>query len=719
MTRRVAAILAATVLCLLARAAGAETVRLQTGEHPGFTRIVLDLAFPAESSLNRTDDGYVLRFSRPDLRFDLSQAFVNIPRTRLGTIWVDPQSGVLQLGVACSCHARVEHLSGDVLVVDLVDGPAPADSAWETGGDGSALPPLQPAPGLRPRSRPVVAATLPNLLVLGLPGPTLPRISKQDEPPLRDDLLSGFAQAAAAGLVEPVDKLAPTGGTYATLPRFGIRPGDIPQVSVATATTPAVPLTAKGAACIADDRLAIENWGGSQPFAISVAGHDSALIGEFDRTVPEGLSAAVRFYLYSGFGTEAAALLDAFPNSLPDAALWRQMARLVDGTGLSASSSLPSLSDQGACQGKAALWAALSVEHPGHLPGLDRASLRQAFSALPPHLRRLLGPGLAERLMNDGDMATARSLIDSIDRAPTPESPAQLVVSATLATREGNASRAEGIAKSILTDAGPEKVNALVALVNAQLAQGRPVDPGLLDDLAAVTAEVGEGPLGAELAGTRVLATASVGDYEQAFVLAEPLASSVKVDLWTMLATGGPDSAILTYALVPASAPAGLPQTVHLRLSERLLDLGFPEAALAWTPGTDTSGLLIAAKAKLLSGDARAAISLIAGNGSSDAEAIRADAMMQLGDLRQAAASFERLGDTDAAAAALWQSEDWAAWLGKAGSTEKQDVAQLIGPRPGFDTASPAPLAQGRGLVADAERVTQTINAILAAIPAP
>ncbi len=719
MIRRLLPVAAIVFLPLVPCSVRAETVRVLTGDHAGFTRLVLDLAQPTDAQVNRTDDGYELRLLRSDVRFDLSQAYRSITRSRLGTIWVDPGSGALQLGVDCACHARVERLSGDVLVLDLVDGPAPPESLWETRSDGAPAPPLQSPREMRPRPRPVLASTLPDLLALGLPRPTLPAIPDRQSLPLRDDLLDGFARAATAGLVDPAENLVSLGEGHGFSPQIGTRLGDLPQVSLASPNDPAPPVTAEGAKCIEDDRLAVETWADGQPFAVSAAAHDAALLGEFDRVDPDGLSAAVRFYLYYGFGAESAALLDAFPNSLPDADLWRAMAMLLDGATVAARSRSPLLEEQAACNGKAALWAALSTDHPGKLPGLDRAALRQAFSALPGHLRQLLGPRLAERLMNDGDMATARAVMDATDRAPGPASPAERLASAYLATREGDALEGERIASSVLPDAGPDRVNALIAKAKAQLAQRQAVDPVLLGDLASIAGEVGDGPEGDELARTRALATASAGDYGQAFALAAPLPPSVHVDLWTMLASSGPDSAIVTYALDPRTAPAALPLQTRLRLSERLLALGFPSEAMRWTPGRDPAERLVAARAELLGGDARAALTLIAGDESEAADEIRAPAMVQLGEFEPATAAYERLGDEKGAATALWQSQNWTGWLEKADAPGKRHVAHLLAPLPGFDATSSTPLAQGRELVADAEAAAQGIDAVLASAPSP
>lgn len=83
----------AAMVTMLAGTAGAQSIAVRSGEHEGFTRLVLTLPRSSEWRLSRTDDGYALSLAEKGMRFDLSDVFRLIPRSRLAAIWEDRQSG--------------------------------------------------------------------------------------------------------------------------------------------------------------------------------------------------------------------------------------------------------------------------------------------------------------------------------------------------------------------------------------------------------------------------------------------------------------------------------------------------------------------------------------------------------------------------------------------------------------------------------------------------
>ena len=102
-------------------------------------------------------------------------------------------------------------------------------------------------------------------------------------------------------------------------------------------------------------------------------------------------------------------------------------------------------------------------------------------------------------------------------------------------------------------------------------------------------------------------------------------------DLWAVLAEMGPDSAVITHAILPAPpAPSAAEQT-RLQLAKRLTDLGFGAAAQIWI-GSDGDPLALAA-AELAAGQARAALTRLAGRPGAGAAALRARALLALGSV--------------------------------------------------------------------------------------
>lgn len=138
---RAAAFLAALVLAL---PAGAETVRVLSGEHPGFTRLAFVFDQPTDWRFGRVDaagggdgpDGaegprlYELRLARGDVDLDISRVFDRVPRTRLEALTT--RESRLRLTVAAGHRAVPFELRAGVMAIDIRPGPPPPDSPFET-----------------------------------------------------------------------------------------------------------------------------------------------------------------------------------------------------------------------------------------------------------------------------------------------------------------------------------------------------------------------------------------------------------------------------------------------------------------------------------------------------------------------------------------------------------------------------------------------------------
>lgn len=123
-------VLAFILFALSAAPVGAAPTKVRSGEHQGFSRIVIDGAAAGEWHLKRTADGYVFRPADHDISYDISRVFDLIPRTRLAGLR-GAAGGVLYLDVGCNCHAEAFATPKDALVIDVIDGPADADSPFE------------------------------------------------------------------------------------------------------------------------------------------------------------------------------------------------------------------------------------------------------------------------------------------------------------------------------------------------------------------------------------------------------------------------------------------------------------------------------------------------------------------------------------------------------------------------------------------------------------
>lgn len=724
-----------TVLIALSDAAAAEVVTVRSGEHEGFTRLVLQLSRPVEWHMGRTDDGYELQLDRADTRYDLSSVFRTIPRDRLASVWAEPATGRLRIGIGCACHALAFEFRPDVLVVDIKDGQPPAGSAFEmtlAGGTTSALAPRQPK---RPRSRPPTApAGLDWTRAIGTIPPETPLASPlpgADLAGMRAALLREVARGASMGALDirRAERAAPT-AVGRTAPDAGpakqITAGFGPGVETTTPGEPREALTASGRPCLPDSVLAIGNWADERSFSEQLAEGRSGLVGEFDRIDPEAAARHVRLHLYFGFGAEARVIRRQLAADNADSALWDALAQILDG-GHAPPGSV--LSDQDACDSAAALWSVLARPELRRSDKINKTAVLRSFSALPIHLRRHLGPGLSDRFLAVGDTATARAIRDAILRAPGDPGAATRLIDAKIDLSLGQPARAEKEIVAVAAAGGPESPRAMIDLVSARLAQGQVIDEKTILALSALSREHSGAPLGSALARALMLALASAGAYDQAFDLGNVAGQAAVTETWAMLASSGPDSALLAHAVLSESAEVPpIDSPLKARIAKRLIDLGFAEAGMRWLTPLDVSPehVVLWAEAELARKDARAALRLLAGRTEAEAEVLRARAETQLGDLAAAAAAWAAAGQPEAARRASWQARDWTAVARDAGASQDPaavSLARTVLNVPDPDRPAPppgdAPLSAGRALVAESARARSEIGALLAAVPGP
>ncbi|MCA3509103.1 MAG: hypothetical protein IOC80_13505 [Rhodobacter sp.] len=748
--------------------ASAQTARVKAGDHPGFTRLVVDLPDRADWQLGRTAGGYELRLAGGAVPYDLTQVFRVITRDRLASVWADPETGNLQIGVACACHAVPFAFRPDIIVIDLRDGPPEGDPPHERGLDGRPqpmladrfVPPLRPRPApdrpdlpvdgaVRPATiRPIPGQATPdNGAAAGsgmAPAPFPPGMvpQAQNSAPavpfgltreetsspsvqgMRLELLQELGRAATAGVIDVDDPSFPANQPRS--PMIGpdteatahIAIEGLPGIDAVPVNTEDPALTPDGGACLPDSELDIASWGDDRPFVVQMTEARNTLVGEFDRPDPAALARLVRLNLFFGFGAEARNVLASFGTDFPESPLWTAMAHILDDQAAPSGSPLEGQID---CSGYVALWATLAepILKPGQSP--DAKSVALAFSALPLHLRRHLGAPLAEKMLSIGDISTAQMIRDAIWRAPGAAGPAAEILTTRLDRERGNLKDAAEKLETLHKSGGPTAPLALLDLVDTQLALGQSVDETTIVELGARLHENQGTELEAPLVRAEMLALASAGDFETAFSRI-PRADAADVqELWAILAAKGQDAALLTHAVLPQDSPVPpLDNALRKSIADRLLGLGFADEALRWLPdATDAPIAESLARAELRRGDARTALRGIAGLDGPEISRLRAEALEELGDQAAAARAFAQAGDPAAEAAALWRAQDWAASATMGSDAVRAALTQLSPDRPVLPPDANAPLAQGRALLEDSAKTRDAILSLLDATPAP
>lgn len=692
----------------------AQVVKVTSGDHEGFTRIVLTGPDLVGWQFGRTPEGYGL-FLPGSPRYDVSDAFRLIGRDRLSAIWADPDGVLLQLRVSCVCHAVAFHDRPGVLVIDLRDGQAPVESAWEAGIVAGDLPALRPIPPLRPRARPdamilhdpAFARAVQAASRVGLPAPPLPDTAVQGRSvALQAALTEELARGAARGLVDFAGRVPkPDGRSVAGAPNLRSYDAAWPGLAAMLDGGEARRLAEDGRPCLPDSQLEISSWGDGRPVWEQLAEATGGIVGEFDRPDPEGRAQAIRFLLHAGFGLEARRLIEAFPvaGQVEEDQAWVAMGAILDGEALE----LSTFADMAACDGRVALWALLAGPGQHATLRVDAAAVRRSFSELPPHLRRLLGPGLVTRFLDAGDPASAHEIQAAMER-PGLAVPAEVATSAAdLALRAGDPAGALSALRDVAAT-GPGAAEALAASVEAQVRMGQAVPRETVATLEVLAEERRGTPGEPALRHALILAWAATGDFERALAELSHQPDTAPT-VWALLALSDDDT-LLRHAVLGAPALAGPTVETRVALAGRLVDLGLGAAALAWL-GEDGPDPVLAARAAFLAGDARAALRHLAGATGDEANLLRRAATARLYAPGSALPPSAGLVDPQLAS---WTG-DWP-WLAENGTDPWKAVAVLAledGPAP------PGLLARGAAALETTVATRTAIDGLLTAVSAP
>lgn len=469
--------------------------------------------------------------------------------------------------------------------------------------------------------------------------------------------------------------------------------------------------------CTPDKFLDLAAWGEGKPPAVLLADSRSGLFGEFDVPDPDAVLRSVRQLLHLGFGAEALQTAAFLTGSTAEGelAVYRSLARIIDGDG-DPQTPFAAMLD---CNGSAALWAALARDRLPFGPGVNRDAILRAFVALPPHLRRQLGPALAEKFLALADADAARMIRDAIERAPEADAATVALMDANAELQAGDAAAAIAYAEQAVALEG-DSVDGLVTLVEAHFRTLDRIGAEVPEALQALQGEMPGTGAGTEIGRALVLALALSGQTEAAFGQ-EAASGAVLGDLWRVAVDRATDDDFLRRAVLPRDArrPEVAPD-VGLGIARRLLALGFADAALPWVapvgPGDNEDMRLVAASAELGRGDARASLNLLAGISGPEAEDLRAQALVQMGDLPAAAAALSAAGKTEEAARlALWEG-DWSSPVPEAAAPWR-DAATHVPPTAQADGSGL--LARGGAVAAQSENARAAVEALLGAVPSP
>lgn len=781
--------------------ATAQELTLRSGEHGDFTRLTLPLPEEAGWQLGRSQWGYVLVLDNTASRLDLSNAFARIGQDRIAALRPpDRASGQdddrvtwLAIDLACSCHMLAFEDANGLLVLDIHDGPPAPDAPFETpiaadtGGRQNALPLRDAVQPHTTRGYDWVSTGLNAGALYGdrdghalrEEGLVLPDFSGLSPPQTtaaqsaaRMMLQRNFARAQDQGLF---GLTAPDWDTSQPGPRRAPAPGLTlpPQINVETALDREQRNRAaddpRGALpahpdCPAPDDLNVASWGPEGDGFATVSRLRSRLLGEFDRPEPERLAALVRGYLHLGFGAEARAKLAAFPGVLEDAEILDALGNLIDGDTPTRGNPFHAMAE---CGGPSALWAVLSRDRAEVTQPFNSSAVISAFSALPLHLRRHLGPRLAERLLAADAIEAAEAVRSAIDRASGGNGADLEMIAAEIDLAEGRRSAALDRLARLAQGSSPHAPVALAIQAETRLDADEGIGEPMARAIAAEAVTHRGTPLGKRLARLEVLGLASAGRYGEAFAARDrelhrstDPAPGLTEALFAIVIEQADDIEFLARAFSESAWHDGrFGQQARLALAERFLDLGFPQSArLALAPAQDASTRErhLHARAALALEEPAEALRLIAGVRGEAAADLRGTVLTRLGDHRAASHAFRAAEAHDAMIRAAWLAGDdetisrhgtelqrmtlglttvendteithprpaapdeSIATLPGAIRSDQDDTSGASGTSAATDTQEQGPLQRGRALLERSDQMRARLENLLNSYPAP
>ena len=730
---------------LLASDVAAQDVPIRSGWQDGFTRLVLQIPEGRSWRLGRSEVGYMLELEGEGITFQTVGVFDRIPRERLAGLATDGNR--LDLSLACDCHADAFLWQADRLVVDLIDGPADADSPFELAFDAPIEP--EPGPQVSRVQRPRVDLPLRAELEFTEASPLLPnpfRMRVEEAEVISDAeqaLIQSIARAASQGLVQTTAGL-PEEEQVARTPEPPPEPlpSEVSPGHPGVATRTSIDRDLIGAdlmiaidglrteTCLPEEHVALDTWADDRSFHNQLSEARRALVTEFDRVAEEDVLRLARLYLHFGFGAEARKALEVDMQSTRERDLLAEVAFLVDGDG----DGMGLFNDQVACSGGIALWSLVSRGAIPDQPEIDRNGILLYFQRLPPPVQAQVGGRLAESFLAVGDDDAAAILLGRAQRAPGGDSEQNKLAEAELAAHYGDTEQTlQGLIDKVRTDGrtGPDMLLRIFELSSEARVQ---VPEDLVALSSALRFEFRGQPVVEDLAREEMRAYLARGDLDRALTTVEDersrLADQVLVDLLSefMIAVAFEAEDVDFLERTLSHLPRPISPVAENAVANRLLDLGLAAAArdvMRTTPHHDAARerRYLRAEVALQLGEFGRVADLLTGLTDDRSEELRLAALTESGAYESAFGLAATQDDPGSA----WRAGAWEE-LQASEDAELSAASRLVLDQPAATPPSAAfgdpgqadpegPLSRSRALLAQSEEARDVLDGLLERFP--
>lgn len=729
----------------------ADNAIVRAGEHAGFSRVVLYLPARVGWTLDGANEKRTLTLQSGAVDWDLSETFSRLTQERIKAITPLRDATGLSLDLACACDIEAFWHGASMLVVDVrgpqtgdaadAEMPAPVSTTQQDGNANEASSLGLDAAGIVTASR--LAGGQQMALSLAAEGLLAARQADTPAPQAavsqnaRQTLAREVARATGLGLLQgmraeraddPARGMAVPPGPDETAADHDESTDPASGGHMILHTSSDQPLnhrqpqtvqTAQGRHCIADESVAVSEWGTDAPFAKQIGDARRAILNADARHRPDASLSLARLYVFFGFGAEARQIITSEALDGDGGEIVGSMARIVD----QPDSDVPIFAGQTDCASDVALWSSLAHRFRPQGATNSDAVLR-AFSALPPHLKGLLGPRLVSGFDRLGQSETADRLRRIINRTSDRAASPEFADATTIERLEATESHTERRSLAVVVENTDLSAQALLELVDGRLAAGDVVPQDWAELLGSYALQLRGTKSGIALRHSNIAALAASGRYDSAvdaLVRYGPDLDAPDLEQTTdmvaaYIARRASDInflKILGYA--EFSNGLDLSGPVGNDIARRFLKLGFPAKATEFLAGNaqasaQTERRLLRAEAALARFAPEEAIASIAGMQSPEAEEIRA----------RAGADISTTSDAPPADTALANANPASADAIPEGQPSGADTSRSAAPADeasadsgGATRSEPGQLAQGDALLKESESVRRAITDIL------
>ncbi|WP_170360813.1 hypothetical protein [Ruegeria arenilitoris] len=700
-----------------ASGAAAQDLTVRSGEHEGYTRLVVQVPQDTDWVLKQTKNGARLNVALKDVTYRTGTVFQRLTQNRLAAISQAEPGGALELEFGCDCVASAFLFKSTMIVIDIAPG--------------TFLPPLTsdiPAPVL-PKTPKEIKTTGPEQTIDALALPLLNLNANGFEDQLSTRLLQGADRGIIDLNIAPVGPRASNGNQAVFLPA-----GVELNVQVTSFLDglngllgPDVPNVERRPPCVSSAELAFDRWSDERPFPGQAAQLRSELYQEFDTIDKESALKLAKLYAHSGFGAEAIRALDLLDERSLETEHIAAIARVLDDGPLIEDNPFQGLQR---CEGDAALWAALSE---GNLQAdANLTAIEQSFARLPDHLRHHVGPALSDILVEGDELEAARRILRSVDRVKTQTSANVAQAKAKVAAAEGDAPRTEALLTEAIeaSDATLEAPLALARLVDKRWLERGGISPQELDLAESYTVEFRRSDIGPLMKQTHMVALSLSQEFDASLdlvaELSEDAESADALNRAVLILTERADDATFLRRVLILSHEhsQNLTTDTAIAVADRLAKLGFSRHAYALAKRPQDrlrrgERARLRAKAALLDQRPHQAMLELDDDQTDAASMLRTEALIAAEDFAAAGDLMRNSGREDEANRLFWLA-DLPEQVNLENHTKFDQVVQTSQGLTGAPARLPeTPLADAENLLRDSVETRNRIAELFAILSQP